>query len=125
MVELNDFLNEFGSWKRTSKSSNKTYTTAELAGHNIALYDAVLLRSWYKRLDGYLPAAAWVTGPVDTMQMARSIEWARGERWEDGFSLGPLCKRFGIVLEGAHDALNDVLATVELAKRLRGMIKEA
>ncbi|MEE8308657.1 MAG: 3'-5' exonuclease [Gammaproteobacteria bacterium] len=125
MTEFNGFLDGHGSWERTAKSSGKTYATAELAGHNIALYDAVLLRSWYKRFDGFLPAAAWVTGPVDTMQMARSIEWARGERWEEGFSLGALCKRFGIVLEGEHDALNDVLATVELAKQLRGMIKEA
>ena len=120
---FNDFLNRLGSWERTSKSSGKSYTTAELAGHNIALYDAVLLRSWYKRFDDYLPAAAWVTGPVDTMQMARAVEWARGERWEDGFSLGALCERFGITLDGAHDALNDVRATVELAGHLRGMIK--
>ena len=123
MMLFSGFLEAHSTWDRISKKSGVSYTTTELAGHNIALYDAVLLREWYKRMDKFLPAAAWVTGPVDTMHMARAIEWARGERWIDGFSLDALCKRFGIVLENAHDALEDVRATVELARALRSMIK--
>lgn len=114
------FLEKHATWERTSQKGTN-YVTTELAGHNIALYDGPLLMAWYKRLDQFLPAAAWVTGPIDTMQMARAIAWARGEDW-GRFRLDDLCARFKIPLKHAHDAMDDVMATVELARHLRTFV---
>lgn len=125
LVELGAFFRKHSTWERISKRSGKTYTTCEIGGHNIAAYDAVILSEAYKRCAEFCPAATWTTGPVDTMHWARSIEFARGERWETGFSLKALCERFGIVLDNEHDALADVKATVELARKLKGVTIES
>jgi exonuclease I len=113
------FFKDYSTWTRISKRSDRQYTTCEIGGHNVAAYDAVVLSQWYKWLDAFCPAATWATGPVDTMHWARAIEFSRGERWESGFSLAALCERFNIVLEGEHNAMNDVAATVELARILK------
>ena len=124
MENIRAFLLRHGDWSRVSRRGNNYYT-AEIAGHNAANYDAVVLASFFKRHEAYLPAATWVTGPVDTMHMARCIEWLKNERWESGFSLGALCQRFDISLENEHDAMADVRATVELAGVLRGIFGES
>lgn len=121
---LTDFFAAYSTWKRTSRRSGNGYVTCEVGGHNIAIYDAIILANWYKRLDEFCPAAVWVTGPIDTMQWARAVEFARGERWDSGFSLKALCERFGIKLENEHDAMADVKATVELARVLKGMTSQ-
>lgn len=118
---LTEFFAAHSTWSRISKRSGNGYTTCELGGHNIAMYDAIVLSSWYNRAKEFCPAAVWTTGPVDTMQWARAVEFARGERWDSGFSLRALCKRFKIKLENEHDALADIKATVELARVLKRM----
>lgn len=118
---LTDFFAAHATRKRTSKRSGNGYTTCEIGGHNIAMYDAIILANWYNRAKEFCPAATWVTGPVDTMQWARAVEFARGERWDGGFSLKALCERFGIALDNEHDAMADVKATVELARVLKRM----
>ena len=116
---VSDFLNHHATWQRTSKAG-KSYTTCEIAGHNVANYDAVILSRWFQGFKKICPAATWTTGPVDTMHMARCLDWLNGDEADpDGYSLGALCRRYDIEIGKEHDALEDVLATVELAKAMR------
>lgn len=112
-----DFLLRHSDWKRVTRKG-ASHITCELAGHNVANYDAVVLKSWYDRRCLYAHFAWWTTGPVDTMHMARCLAWAKGEHWP-AYNLEALCERFEISLENSHDALADVIATVELAKALK------
>ncbi len=48
------------------------------------------------------------------------IEWPIGQNGYVSFRLQDLTSANGIEHRGAHDALSDVIATIELAKRLRG-----
>lgn len=116
---VGDFLKRHATWQRTGKSG-RTYTTCEIAGHNIAGYDAPILQRWFGDKNLFCPAATWTTGPVDTMHMARCIDWLKGyDPDPDGYSLGALCARYFIKIENEHDALDDVTATVKMAKALR------
>lgn len=119
--EVSDFFNRHSTWNRVSKKGN-SYTTCEIAGHNVASYDAVIISNWFKRNGIFCPAATWVTGPIDTMHMARCVAWVKNEQWGDGYSLSALCRKFEIPLEDEHDALCDARATVELAKTLKNII---
>jgi len=121
MDKFTQFIKSHATWRRTS-ARGKTYTTCEIGGHNIAQYDAPIIQRWYKDADVWCPCATYASMVVDTMFWARSVEYALGERWGTGFSNKALCDRFGIMLEGEHDALNDIRATVELARHLRRMM---
>lgn len=120
---ISDFFRRHSTWRRTSKAGNE-YATCEIAGHNVAGYDAQILMRWYQDHNQFCPAAAWATGPVDTMHMARNLDWLRGKSpHANGYSLGALCKRYNIEIDNEHDAMCDVMATVNLARKLRGEIK--
>lgn len=128
--EFSRFLRPFCDVELVSKRTGNPYHVAQLAGHN-AQFDMDFLEAFYKRLDNkFFPAAP---KPLDTMGYAmwRCFEQGNAEGHlgdvyamrpsqyavPDGFSLGVLCEHFGIEID-AHDALSDVRATVELAKRL-------
>jgi len=119
---LEDFFDRHATWTRTSIGSGKRKTWCEVAGHNISFYDGPILNRWLYNLRGVFSVAAlWTTGPLDTMHWAKCKEFEWGRRFVNGLSLGALCKCFGINIENEHDALADVIATVELAKRLAGI----
>ncbi len=115
------FLKEHATWTRLSKAKQRYYTTTEIGGHNILMYDIPVFHRWYRSYEEYFPCASWTSGPVDTMQWSRTLEFQRGERWTGGFGLEALCKKFKIELHSHHNALEDVLVTIELAKKLRWM----
>lgn len=61
---------------------------------------------------------------IDMVRLVRAlrpegIEWPRREDGPTSFRLEDLTRANGIAHEGAHDALADVLATIELAKLIR------
>jgi len=113
---IRSFMEKHATWQK----QGSTHKFAELAGHNVALFDAPFLSAYFKRAKTFLPATHWTGGQVDTLQMAKSYFFAMGI--QDSLKLGSLCKRFGIKLENAHDALADVMATIELAKVLKNQI---
>lgn len=117
---LEAFFDRHATWTRTSIGSGKRKTWCEVAGHNISFYDGPILNRWLYALRGVGSVAAlWTTGPLDTMHWAKAKELECGIRFVNGLSLGALCKYFDIKIVNEHDALDDVLATVELAKALR------
>lgn len=119
---LEAFFDRHATWTRTSIGSGKRKTWCEVAGHNISFYDGPILNRWLYALRGVGSVAAlWTTGPLDTMHWAKAKEFECGIRFVNGLSLGALCKYFNIKIENEHDALDDVLATVELAYELRVM----
>lgn len=117
---LENFFDRHATWTRVSIGSGKRKTWCEVAGHNIASYDGPILNRWLYTLRGVGSVAAlWTTGPLDTMHWSKSKEFEKGIRFVNGLSLGALCKYFNIKIENEHDALDDVMATVELARALR------
>lgn len=95
----------------------RVFQVAQLAAHN-APFDGGFLKAWYDRLHLFLPASPRV---LCTVQRAM---WAFHEDKSltppADFKLGTLCEYFGISLpkSKAHDALNDVRATVALYRKL-------
>lgn len=93
------------------------YRVAQVVAHN-ATFDGAFLRNWFDRLGLFFPGHFRM---LCTMQ--RAI-WLFQEDTTltppDDFKLGTLCQYFGISLppEKAHDALNDVRATVKLYRAM-------
>lgn len=93
---------------------------ARLCGHNASRFDSDFLVSWWKRTGGgFLPAACYET--LDTLQLARWLSLLAPVAPLD-HKLGTLCQWLGIELVKAHDALADVRATAELARRLVALL---
>lgn len=118
---LNGFRNFLKKHATSEQMSlaGRPYKVAELAGHNIAQFDIQFLRAWFKETNEFLPAA-W--HHLDTMTLAVALAKAGRIDTPANYKLGTLCEMFGIVHEHAHDALGDVKATAELARRLIGRI---
>lgn len=98
---------------------------ARLVAHNAERFDAPLLHDWYDSLRIFLPAARLA---LCTKQraMAFFLEHPSLIKPAD-YKLGTLCVYFGVRLriEDSHDALNDVRATVELYRAMRGISSES
>lgn len=100
-----------------TSSSGRVFQVAQLVAHNAA-FDGEFLKAWFDRMYLFLPASPRV---LCTVQRAM---WAFHEiktlTPPTDFKLGTLCDYFGVPLstEEAHDALNDVRATVELYRAM-------
>ncbi|MEM7316669.1 MAG: 3'-5' exonuclease [Planctomycetota bacterium] len=100
-------------------ANGRRYQLAQLAGHNAERFDGPFLHAWYRIRRVFLPArymtlctkqkALWLFADDQSMTPPHD------------FKLGTLCECFGVRLgdEDAHDALNDVRATVALARAMR------
>jgi DNA polymerase III epsilon subunit-like protein len=110
------FLDGYKCLQFISKRTGQPYSVAKLVGHNAATFDGPRLKRLYGT--AFLPADPRVR---DTLQAALWWFDARGIVPPAGFSLGALCKYFGIPTPdgSAHDALVDVQLTVQLARKLR------
>ncbi len=100
------------------KSANrKVFQVAQLVAHNGA-FDGAFLSVWYDRAGEFLPAS-----PRVFCTLQRAI-WLFHEDKSltppPDFKLQTLCHYFGVTLRtsDAHDALNDVRATVELYRAM-------
>ncbi|MBE41823.1 MAG: hypothetical protein CL480_11040 [Acidobacteria bacterium] len=113
---FSSFLREYSSVRMVSKRGKK-YKVAQLIGHNASSFDFPFLQKWYENR-GFLPASFSVW---DTCQRAR---WAFAERPElikpESNSLSDLAEYFNITFD-AHDAMEDVLATIKVVSALRRM----
>jgi len=100
-----------------TSAGGHVFQVAQLVAHSAA-FDGAFLRAWYERLYLFLPASPRV---LCTVQRAM---WAFHEDKSltppADFKLGTLCEYFGVRLpaDEAHDALNDVRATVALYRAL-------
>ena len=98
-------------------ASRSVFQVAQLAAHNGA-FDGAFLRVWYDRAGEFLPAS-----PRVFCTLQRAI-WLFHEDKSltppPDFKLQTLCHYFGVPLRSsdAHDALNDVRATVELYRAM-------
>ena len=93
------------------------FRVAQLASHN-SQFDGPFLKAWFEQLDIFLPASYRV---FCTLQRAY---WFFQENPQlplpDDYRLGTLCSYFGVPLNShqAHDALEDVRATVGLYRAM-------
>ena len=112
------FLHRHATVDMVSKQG-KPYYVAQLVAHNGERFDGPFLHAWYRKLGIYCPARYMV---LCTKQRAL---WLFDEDKTLtpplNYKLGTLCEFFGVKLraEDAHDALNDVRATVELYRAIR------
>lgn len=102
-------------------TSGRVFQVAQLVAHNAA-FDGAFLEAWFARLKLFLPASPRV---LCTMQ--RAI-WLFHEHKSltppADYKLSTLCQYFGVALpaEDAHDALNDVRATVALYREMNQVV---
>lgn len=109
-----DFLRRHATLEKVSRSG-KPYTVARVCGHNASTFDGRFLAAWFKRSEQFLPAACFEA--LDTLALARWASFVTPPGPKD-HKLGSLCEWLGIVHGGEHEALADVRATVEVARRL-------
>jgi len=117
-VTFAQFLRRHATFDMFSHSG-KPYCIAQLAGHNAERFDGPLLHAWYRRQQVFCPAR-YMT--LCTKQKAMWLfEEDRSLTPPVNFKLGTLCQYFGVRLsdDEAHDAFNDVRATVLLYKAMR------
>ena len=111
------FLRRHATFDMISKDG-RLYQVAQLAAHNGECFDGPFLHAWYRKLGLFCPARYMV---LCTKQRAL---WLFDENKSltppADFKLGTLCEYFGVRLptEDAHDAFNDVRATVELYRKM-------
>jgi len=99
------------------------------AGYNSVQFDDEFVRSLFYRnfYDPYEREyrngnSRWDV--IDLMRAAHDLRpegivWPKGEDGKPIFTLGALAKANGVTHAAAHDALSDVMATIELARLLR------
>jgi DNA polymerase III epsilon subunit-like protein len=89
------------------------FRVAQVVAHNAA-FDGAFLRNWFDRLGLFFP------GHFRMLCTVQRAIWLFQEDLSltppEDYKLGTLCQYFGVRLppEEAHDALNDVRATVKL-----------
>lgn len=117
VIAISSFLHSHSTVPMISKRG-KAWKSCQLAGHN-AKFDRDFLAALFDSVQEFC-VGGFI--PLDTMYLAA---W-----WREGLAanvaqpadikLATLCEYFSIDTGRAHDALTDVRATVELAKRLNG-----
>ena len=119
MAQFTGLLRRHATVDQTS-SKRRVFQVAQLVAHNGA-FDGAFLAAWFDRFGEFLPAS-----PRVFCTLQRAIWLFHEDKLltpRPDFSLQTLCSYFGIPLraEDAHEAMNDVQATVEL---YRAMSKE-
>lgn len=99
----------------SKKQLGGSYSVARIAGYN-ADFDASRLRRWSKRLDVYLPMMR-----MAFCVMQRTLwffEENQGLVPPEDYKLSTVAEHLGLHNRPTHSALDDVRATVELARML-------
>lgn len=116
MKQFSDLLRRHATVDQVS-ANHRVFQVAQLVAHNGA-FDGAFLRAWYDRFGQFLPAS-----PRLFCTLQRAV-WLFHENKSltppPDFSLQTLCHYFGVPLRAAdaHEALNDVQATVELYRAI-------
>jgi len=116
MEQYTDLLRRHATVDQIS-SKRRVFQVAQLVAHNGA-FDGAFLSAWYDRFGEFLPAS-----PRVFCTLQRAI-WLFHEDKSltppTDFKLLTLCQYFGVPLKAsdAHEALNDVRATVDLYRAI-------
>ncbi len=104
-------------------TDGKHYKLAQIAAHNAERFDGPFLQAWFKRLEIYCPARYMAL--CTKQRLLWLFEEDKTLTPPADFKLGTLCQYFGVHLpaDEAHDALNDVRATVNLYRAIRDYSK--
>ena len=116
-IEFAAFLTRNATVERYSKTG-QLFRVAQLVAHNSG-FDSDILRAWFKKLNVYLPASFQT---LCTLQRAMWLSQEAGCDFSPAdFRLVSLCEYFGIEHSSkqAHDAFNDVRATLLLYREMR------
>jgi hypothetical protein len=114
LQKVDAFFNRHKSVTVVSKRSGKPYSVCRLAGFNIHAFDMPHMKAWYG--SKFTP---WEHRCLDVFHLACWVAWMETGCANVPLNLPALRERYGIRAPGAaHDALIDVRATVELARRL-------
>lgn len=124
-VPLEAGLRRFVAWLEphrtmtlTSQRTGNPYNVARLCGYNAASFDGPRLKAAFASVCPpkglFLPADLRIP---DTLQLALWRHIRMGEQLPS-YRLGDVCRRWGVELQEAHDALSDVRATAQLTRRL-------
>lgn len=125
-IDSRDAVFAIGSFLRrhsTVPMASKTgvsWKSCQLAGHNAHKFDREFLRVLFDSQKKFCPGGFIV---LDTLQLAAWWRKMRPDARPANLKLGTLCEYFEIEFDKAHDALEDVRATVEVAKRLRKCLR--
>lgn len=116
------FLRRHASVPALSSSGDR-YEVSQLVAHNSA-FDEPFLAMWYERLDLFLPARRQV---LCTLQLALWRFAISREKPPTNFQLATLCAHFGVPFHAAaaHEALADVIATVQLYRAIAASAKRS
>lgn len=85
----------------------------QVAGYNVE-FDIWFIKDWIKGHFKYGDYLNYKT--LDILSLVRHIDYMQWENWES-HKLVDMCGQFGIQLE-AHDAMNDIEATLQLHNKL-------
>lgn len=116
MKQFSELLRRHATVDQIS-SKGVPFSVAQLVAHNGA-FDGAFLRAWYDRFDEFLPASPRV---FCTLQRALWLfQEDKSLTPPPDFALRTLCHYFGVSLKAseAHEALNDVRATVDLYRAI-------
>jgi DNA polymerase-3 subunit alpha (Gram-positive type) len=116
---ISAFLRRHATIDMVSKKG-APWHACQLAGHNAASFDFPFLRELFRQQDEFLIGSFLV---LDTMQLAMWRAQIESDQRIKKFKLGTLCNFYGVEIGGAHDALADARATVELARNITEILK--
>lgn len=118
-AEVDAFLRRHQTVRAVSKRTGGRYKVARVGGHNVATFDAPFLTAWYGKR--FCPAGFKC---LDTLHLASWIAFLLGYDQNDPeLNMCALCEKHGIALVGAHDALVDVRANLQLIRSLRDELR--
>lgn len=112
MDKFHALCREFATVENIAKKTGRKWYSCQLAGFNTESFDMPIIQRYWRERGIFFAATLW---SLDVLQLAR---WRTIHRTDIiNNKLATLCEKFDIEHK-AHDALGDVLATVELARRL-------
>jgi DNA polymerase III epsilon subunit-like protein len=114
--DFTTFLKRHATFPQLS-TQGKFFHVAQLVAHNAA-FDGPFLTAWFDKLGLYLPARRQV---LCTLQMSLWHFALSGAEPPANYQLATLCAHFGVPFHAAaaHEALGDVIATVQLYQAIR------
>lgn len=113
-----DFLRKHSTVEMISKKSGRPYYVAQGCGHNCLVFDGPRIQRLFKSLNLFLPMGFFM---LDTCQRAAwHFHEHPEEKRPENMKLQTLAEHFRLSVDGAaHDAMGDVLMTIELYRKLR------
>jgi len=115
------WLRPYSSVTLVSKRTGNPYSVARIAGYNALTFDLPRLKALFG--GAFFPCEYLVR---DVLQRALFYFDEHPERPKpENFKLGTVCTYFGLVVDGAHDALADARLSAALARVLSAQSEKA